>query len=162
MRPLRTLLSMLLAGSLSIAVQSGTASSDESSATSDFAHVSDLDRQWLKAATTHHTEVMEQIFADEFVEMHAGGEIVSKRGQIDQIKSPMNHFKDIYPEDLELRYASPNVIIMTDTTTVKGANMGKDQTGKYRVLRVFVKQQGKWRAAGAALTLLPAQAAGAR
>jgi ketosteroid isomerase-like protein len=161
MRHFRILLltAVLAAPSLAVA-QSAGAKASGSSSNSDFEQVSELDRQWLKAAVTHHTDVMERIFADDFVEMHAGGEVVSKRGQIDQIKSPMNHFKDIYPEDLQMRYASPIVIIMTDTTTVKGANMGKDQTGKYRVLRVFVKQHGKWRAAGAALTLLPAQTGG--
>jgi ketosteroid isomerase-like protein len=157
MRHLQILLLTVMLASPSLAVAQSAAKAAGSGSNSAFEQVSELDRQWLKAAVTHHTDVMERIFADDFVEMHAGGEVVSKRGQIDQIKSPMNHFKDIYPEDLQMRYASSSVIIMTDTTTVKGANMGKDQTGKYRVLRVFVKQHGKWHAAGAALTLLPAQ-----
>ena len=155
------LAAMLAIPSLSLAQTAG-ANAAKSGSNSDFEQVSELNRQWLKAAVAHHTDFMEQLFADDFVEMHHGGEVVSKKGQIDQIKSPMNHFADIYPEDMVLRYASPNTIIMTDTTTVKGANMGKDQTGKYRVLRVFVKQQGKWRAAGAALTLMPAPQSSAK
>lgn len=155
------LAAILAAPSLGLTRSAG-ARAAASGSNSDFEQVSELNRDWLKAAVSHHTDVMERIFANDFVEMHAGGEVVSKRGQIGQIKSPMNHFTDIYPEDMQLRYASPTVIIMTDTTTVKGANMGKDQTGKYRVLRVFVKQHGKWHAAGAALTLLPAQQSSAK
>ena len=112
------LAAMLAIPSLSLAQTAG-ANAAKSGSNSDFEQVSELNRQWLKAAVAHHTDFMEQLFADDFVEMHHGGEVVSKKGQI-------------------------------------------DQTGKYRVLRVFVKQQGKWRAAGAALTLMPAPQSSAK
>jgi ketosteroid isomerase-like protein len=117
--------------------------------------VSELDRQWLNAARTRHTDYMEQLFADDFLEMHSGGEVVSKARQIEQIKSSKTKIDEIRPDNIELRYVSPNVAMLTDTTTIRGSRDGTEITGKYRVLRVFVKQQGKWRAAGAALTQLP-------
>ena len=64
---------------------------------------------------------------------------------------------DIHPEDIVVRYASPDVAVVMDKTVVKGTRQGKDITGTYRVLRVFVKQQGKWRAAGAGLTRIAAE-----
>jgi hypothetical protein len=46
-----------------------------------------------------------------------------------------------------------------DTTTINSSPSGRDSVSKYQTLRVFVKQQGRWRAAGAVLTELAGQEA---
>ena len=118
--------------------------------------VTDLDHQWLTAATKRDINALQSIFADGFTEVHAGGEVVDKARQISQIAAATTKL-DIHPEDIVVRYASPDVAVVMDKTVVKGTRQGKDITGTYRVLRVFVKQQGKWRAAGAGLTRIAAE-----
>ncbi len=48
--------------------------------------VSVMDHIWLNAAHNRDTGTMAWLFADNFVEIHPGGEIVNKAQQIDQIK----------------------------------------------------------------------------
>ena len=116
--------------------------------------VAALDRKWLNAALTGNTTYMAELFSPDFVEIHSDGEMVTGREQIDQIKSPAHKLTALHPDDIQIRYESPNLMILSDTTTMQGSSGGHTVTGKYRTLRVFIKQNGKWRAAGAALTPL--------
>lgn len=116
--------------------------------------VAELDREWLHAALTGNTAYMAALFSDDFVEVHPGGEIVTKQPQIDQIKSSTHKLTELRPVDIHVHHLSSDLAILTDTTVKKGSSQGSNQTGKYRVLRVFVKQNSKWRAAGAAQTPL--------
>jgi hypothetical protein len=45
---------------------------------------------------------------------------------------------------------------LTDTTTIKGTSGGVSYDGPQRVIRVFVKQNGRWRAAGAGIARIVA------
>jgi ketosteroid isomerase-like protein len=118
--------------------------------------VSVFDHVWLDAAHNRDTGTMAWLFADGFVEVHPGGEIVNKQQQIDQIKDPSEELAEIHPDDIQVRYTSPDVAILTDTTTIR-ARSGRSYNGRYRVIRVFVKQDGRWRAAGAGITLIANQ-----
>lgn len=113
-----------------------------------------LDHVWLDAAHNHDTGTMAWLFADGFVEVHPGGEIVNKQQQIDQIRDPSGELLELHPDDIQVRYASPDVAFLTDTTTIRARSGGTNYNGRYRVIRVFVKQGGRWRAAGAGITLI--------
>jgi hypothetical protein len=41
--------------------------------------------------------------------------------------------------------------VLTDTTTIRGKQGETNYDGQYRVMRVFAKQHGRWRAAGAGI-----------
>lgn len=110
-----------------------------------------MDHVWLDAAHNRDTGTMAWLFADDFVEIHPGGEIVDKKEQIDQIADPARTIKEIHPDNIDVRYISPEVAMLTDTTTIRGLSGGVDYNGTYKVIRVFVKEQGRWRAAGAGI-----------
>jgi ketosteroid isomerase-like protein len=116
-----------------------------------------LDHIWLDAAYNHDGGTMAWLFADNFVEVHPGGEIVNKQQQIDQIMDPARSILEIHPDNIQVRYTSPDVAVLTDTTTIRGTSGGVTYNGKQTVIRVFVKQQGRWRAAGAGITHLAAE-----
>jgi ketosteroid isomerase-like protein len=115
------------------------------------ATVAVMDHIWLDAAHNRDTGTMEWLFADDFVEIHPGGEIVDKTQQIDQIKDPSRNIEEIHPDDINVIYSSPDVAVVLDTTTIRGLSGSVNYNGKYKVIRVFVKQQGRWRAAGAGI-----------
>ena len=119
--------------------------------------VSILDHVWLDAAHNRDTETMAWLFADDFVEVHPGGDIVNKQQQLDQIKDPSRENLELHPNNIQVRYASPDVAVLTDTTTIRGLSGGVNYDGQYQVIRVFVKQQGRWRAAGAGIAKIMAQ-----
>ena len=116
-----------------------------------------LDHIWLDAAHNGDTETMAWLFADNFVEIHPGGFIVDKKEQIDQIADPQRANLELHPDNIQVRYASPDVAVLTDVTTIQGLSGGVKYDGKQRVIRVFVKQNGRWRAAGAGIVPISAQ-----
>ena len=116
-----------------------------------------MDHIWLDAAHNRDTGTLEWLFADDFVEVHPGGFIVNKQQQIDQIMDPQRTLNELHPDDIHVRYVSPDVAVLTDTTTIRGASGGVTYDGPERVIRVFVKQQGRWRAAGAGIARITGQ-----
>jgi ketosteroid isomerase-like protein len=104
-----------------------------------------MDHIWLDAAHNRDTGTLEWLFADDFVEVHPGGFIVNKQEQIAQIADPQRVLNEIHPDDIQVRYVSPDVAVLTDTTTIKGTSGGVRYDGPQRVIRVFVKQNGRWR-----------------
>ena len=116
-----------------------------------------MDHIWLDAAHNRDAGTLEWLFADNFVEVHPGGFIVNKREQIEQIMDPQRTLNELHPDDIQVRYVSPDVAILTDITTIKGTSGGVRYDGPQRVLRVFVKQNGRWRAAGAGIVRITAR-----
>ena len=116
-----------------------------------------LDHVWLDAAHNRDIETMAWLFADNFVEIHPGGDIVNKQQQLDQIADPQRANLELHPDNIQVRYASPDVAVLTDVTTIRGLSGGVKYDGKQRVIRVFVKQNGRWRAAGAGIVPISAQ-----
>jgi ketosteroid isomerase-like protein len=116
--------------------------------------VSILDHIWLDAARNHDGETADWLFADGFVEIHPGGFLVDKQQQVDMIGNTKLGDLQIQSQDIQVRYASPDVAMLTDTTTIRGTQGDVPYDGQYRVMRVFVKQRGRWRAAGAGLARL--------
>ena len=117
--------------------------------------VSVLDHVWLDAAHNRDTGTMAWLFADNFVEVHPGGQLVDKALQLAQIKNPDRGNLVLYPSDIQVRYVSPDVAVLTDVTHITGESGGITYNGQYRVIRVFAKQQGRWRAAGITRITLP-------
>jgi ketosteroid isomerase-like protein len=113
---------------------------------------SQLDQGWLDAVRLGDADYLDQLFAKDFVEMNASGEVLGKHEQIERIKARQRQVKGIQLDRVQVLYASPTVAILSDMTTTNESGSGTEPVRKYRTLRVFVKQQGTWRAAGAAFT----------
>ena len=110
-----------------------------------------LDHVWLDAAHNHDGETAAWLFADDFVEIHPGGFLVTKQQQVNMIANIKLGDLAIQSSDIQVRYASPDVAVLTDTTTIRGKQGETNYDGQYRVIRVFAKVQGRWRAAGAGI-----------
>ena len=152
-RPLMFVLAATFTGSQIAAGQSAGKKAAQRAPESDTAEtVSVLDHVWLDAAHNRDTGTMDWLFADDFVEVHPGGEVVDKAGQLGQIRDPKADVLELHPDDINVRYVSPDVAILTDTTTIRGHSGAANYGGTYRTMRVFVKEKGRWRAAGAGIT----------
>jgi ketosteroid isomerase-like protein len=116
-----------------------------------------MDHVWLDAAHNRDSATLQWLFADDFVEIHPGGDMVNKQQQIDQIMDPQRMLNELHPDDIQVRYVSQDVAVLTDTTTIRGTSGGVTYNGQQRVIRVFVKQHGRWRAAGAGIVHLTAR-----
>ena len=112
-----------------------------------------VDQQWLNAAANRKTDVLRQLWTSQFFEINSGGTVPGKTEQLDRVlngKAPEKRV--VIPDEFKLRAVYGNFALATDRTTLKGImHNGHDFSGQYRVLRMFVKENGKWKVAGAAL-----------
>lgn len=123
--------------------------------------ITQLDHDWLSAASHRDTAALGRIFSSRFTEVHSGGGVVDKQGQIAEIHASTTKL-NVEPTEIVVRYLSPDVAVLTDRTVIHGTRKGEDISGTYRVLRAFVKENGTWHAAGAGLTLITEQPNGSR
>jgi len=121
----------------------------------------DADQQWLcsAGATPYHKDYKECIefrshyWTDQFFEVGTKGQVSTKAEMIAAQRIAHNApGVGPHPDDFHLMAVYGNFALATDHTNLK--SMGSD--GKLvgqdvRVLRMFVKEDGKWRPAGAAL-----------
>jgi ketosteroid isomerase-like protein len=111
-----------------------------------------LDHEWVEAGRNRDVAYLDHLFTDDFVESSAGsgGEISNKAQLFKKITSPERKFSGGTLDDIHVHLYGDTAVV-TDHTSAKGAIRGHDITGDYRAMRFFVKQQGRWRAAGAAI-----------
>ena len=115
-----------------------------------------IDQEWLESARNQKLDVLRQLWTREFFEVLPGGRAVTKSELMDLIsKAHSGPNIGAFPDDFKLRAVYGNFAIATDHTTLKGAVLpGRRDAGEYRVVRFFVKENGKWRVAGAGLVAI--------
>ena len=112
----------------------------------------ELDKKWVEAAEKHDTVYLDQFFTDDFMEASAasGGEVSNKANLFKKVHASERKVESITVDDIHVHLYG-DFAILTDRTVFKGTIGGRDISGDYRVMRVFVRQQGRWRGAGAEL-----------
>lgn len=121
----------------------------------------DVDQQWLcsAGATPYHKDYKEciefrnQFWARQFFEVSIKGEVQTKAEMIARQRAA-HPSKGVgpHPGDFKLMAVYPGFALATDHTFLRSEDVnGKEAGTDTRVLRMFVKEGGKWRPAGAAL-----------
>lgn len=114
-----------------------------------------LDRAWLAAEKNHDVAYCERFFADDYVLVVASGRTYTKTQWLSALQSPGRAHYDVLRNDAIQVHLFGNVAILIDRTTVKGRDSrGRFFGGQYRVFRVMVRQNGRWRAAGAVMNTI--------
>ena len=121
----------------------------------------DADQQWLcsAGATPYHKDYKEciefrdQYWTDQFFEVSVTGEVHTKAEMIagQRLAHPAPGVGP-HPDDFHLMAVYGNFALATDHTDLMSMGSdGKLVSHDVRVLRMFAKENGKWRPAGAAL-----------
>jgi uncharacterized protein DUF4440 len=125
----------------------------------------DVTRQWLCAYQYYKPKAQDCLnfrasyWSSQFFEIYPGGQVQTKAEMVtSQTKSATAHpdtarGEGPNSEEFKLMAVYGDVALATDRTVIKApdANGQLSVTGEARVLRVFVKENGKWRPAAAAL-----------
>jgi hypothetical protein len=126
-----------------------------------------VEQEWLCSSGNglHHKDYKDCVnfrstfWPDTFFEISAKGQVQTKKQMIaSQMAAAPMHVPGVgpYPHDFKLMAVYGDVALATDVTDFKTADAsGKlSFTSNTTVLRMFVKQNGEWRPAGAALVPL--------
>ena len=121
----------------------------------------DVELKWMKA---EHDKMMDgpnsmnELWTDSFFDVLSSGVVVDKHQMMDMMnKADAKPGTGAFPDTFKVRAIYGNVVLATDHTTIKGmdANGNLFTVREMRVLRMFVKDKGKWRVAGAGLVVIP-------
>jgi hypothetical protein len=128
-----------------------------------------VELKWMKAEFDKRKtgpDSMGELWTDDFFDILPGGQVVNKEQMMDMMaKTDRQPGTGAFPGEFKLRAVYGNVALASDHTILKGVDSnGKIVvTREMGVLRMFVKENGKWRVAGAGLVPIvpvPAAAAG--
>jgi hypothetical protein len=146
----------LLAGSLLPALAQKSQKPTDTAALEKELYAVEL--QWMKAEHDKNRPLMTDLWTDSFFDILPDGKVVSKQEMMDMmIKADAKPGTGAFPDNFKIRAIYGNVVLATDHTVIKGL----DSSGKIvpvmemSVLRMFVREKGKWRVAGAGLVPLP-------
>ena len=129
----------------------------------------DVNNQWLCSGKYHKDKQQDCVnfrakyWADQFFEIYPNGQVQTKAEMVASQSAQATAHPDAAvgtgpnPQEFKLMALYGNIALATDHTIFKAvdANGQLGVTGEARVLRIFVKENGKWRPASAALVGLP-------
>jgi hypothetical protein len=127
--------------------------------------LSDVNQQWLCAGPYQKPKAKDcvkfrsQYWVDQFFEIYPNGQVMTKAAMVESQSKAADEHPDAAhdtgpnPQEFQLRAVYGNIALATDHTIFKAvdANGKLYVTGEARILRIFVKEDGKWRPASAAL-----------
>jgi ketosteroid isomerase-like protein len=121
----------------------------------------DVELKWMKAEhdkMMQGPDSMDEMWTDDFFDVLPTGVVVNKHEMMDLMnKADARPGTGAFPDTFKVRAIYGDVVLATDHTTIKGvdANGNIATVREMRVLRMFVKDKGKWRVAGAGLVVIP-------
>ncbi len=105
--------------------------------------VQQLEHDWVDATIAGDVEKLNPIFADDWVGLGFGDEPLSKQGLLADVKSGTEKLEtfDFGPMDVKVL---GDVAVVQGSDNEKSSYKGKDTSGKYIWMDVFVNRDGKW------------------
>jgi len=116
-----------------------------------------IELKWMKAEFDKKMDgpdSMGELWTDNFFDVLPGGTVVNKQEMMDLMgKTDRQPGTGAFPDHFKLRAVYGNVALATDHTVIKGVDAKGNIVAvrEMGVLRMFVKEKGKWKVAGAGL-----------
>ncbi len=107
--------------------------------------VLELERHAKEASIHNDTKFTEQALADNYIAIGPLGTVVTKSDMVDVRRRSKLHYEFIDVSEMVVRIYGETAVV-TAKAEVKGSDFGEDFSGPYRYTRVWVKQNGAWRA----------------
>jgi ketosteroid isomerase-like protein len=107
--------------------------------------VKQLERDWSDAQKARDLDKLSQILADDWSGLGSDGARSTKKQFLDDVKSGVNKLDsfEIGPMDVKV---IGTIAVVQGSDTEKSSNKGKDTSGKWVWMDVFVNRDGKWQA----------------
>lgn len=101
-------------------------------------------REYSEALTNRDLNALEQIWTDDYVFINPHGELVTKSQRLSNLKAGATEFQAIQPKS-ERTEVHGNVALDVGTVTLEGTKYGgKESSGDYRYMTVWVNNDGRW------------------
>ena len=95
--------------------------------------------------------VLDDIWTDDYAFINPHGALLTKKQRLENLKSGATGV-EATARQIEAVHVYGDTAVTTSRITLKGKYSGKEASGEYRMLSVWVNQQGRWRVAASQLT----------
>ena len=136
-----TLAVVLALPTIALAKEKGTG------ATADEATLKKIEQELTDTIVKSDTSAFEKYLASDYLGVGPDGVTQNKSELLTDIKSGTLKLESSTLSDMKVQVADPDMAVVVYRSTDKGTYKGKDITGQYRWLDVFVKRDGKWQIA---------------
>jgi hypothetical protein len=134
---IHTLAFSLALSTIAIAKEKGTGA--------DEVTLKKIEQEMLDGVLKSDTSVLEKYLTSDYLGIGPDGVTQNKAEFLSDVKSGTLKLESSTMSDLKVQVADPDMAIVVYRTNDKGTYKGKDITGEYRWLDVFVKRDGKWK-----------------
>ncbi len=107
--------------------------------------VKQLERDWSSAEKSGDTDKLDQILADDWAGLGPGDAKTTKKEFLADIKSGATKVESVEFGPMNVKVIGA-VAVVQGSDTEKSSAKGKDTSGKWVWMDVFVKRDGKWQA----------------
>ena len=115
----------------------------KSAASADAEALKQLEVDWSNAQKAGDVDKLSQIVADDWAGIGADGSKSTKKSFLADVKSGSNKLESFEMGPMDVKMLG-NIAVVQGTDTEKSANKGKDTSGKWAWMDVFVKRNGQW------------------
>jgi uncharacterized protein (TIGR02246 family) len=105
--------------------------------------IEQLERDWAGALTAGDLDKVAQIVADDWTGINYDGSTATKQSLLAAVKAGKNKAESIEIGPMEVKVLG-SVVVVQGSDIEKSVVAGKDTSGKWVWMDVFVKRQGKW------------------
>jgi len=116
-------------------------------ATADEATLKKIEQELSDCILKSDTAAFEKYLTSDYLGIGPDGVTQNKSELLADIKSGTLKLESSTMSDMKVQVAGPDMAVVVYRSTDKGTYKGKDVTGEYRWLDVFVKRDGKWQIA---------------
>jgi ketosteroid isomerase-like protein len=100
-------------------------------------------RTYSDALTKRDLAALDKIWADEYTFTNGRGQLLTKKERMENIRTGATQFDSIGRESDEIRLFGDTAVV-TGRAVLKVIYSGKESSGPYRFIHVWVKMQGRW------------------
>lgn len=100
-------------------------------------------REYSDALTKRDLVALDKIWADGYTFTNGRGEFLTKKERMENIKTGATQFDSIKKDGEEIRVFG-NSAVATGRVVLKVTYSGKESSGAYRYINVWVKTKGRW------------------
>lgn len=107
--------------------------------------VKQLERDWSEAQKARNIDKLSQIIADDWAGLGSDGTRTTKKDFLNDVKSGSNKLETFEMGPMDVKVIG-TIAIVQGGDTEKSSSKGKDTSGKWVWMDVFVNRDGKWQA----------------
>lgn len=102
-----------------------------------------VEREWVDAVKAGNLQQVSAVLADDWVGLGFGAGRETKQGFLEGVKSHRDTLESFEFGPMDVKVLG-NVAVVQGSDVEKSTNNGKDSSGKYVWMDVFVKRGGRW------------------